>query len=243
MFDFVKDPRHRVEVLMGLLNSIFSCAKTATPQGYLNREQWVEAHDRVVSLLTHVEEPSIQAALNAQAKKTLDGVLTHDEDGGPSALDIERQILPSLVSFLQNLDSELLKAFQNTAHTKFEYLQRIRDENRLLFLCDSVLSFLERYFPSEKSKQARVALLKLEHLYYKHDSLFAKFTTNQESYVPSGPSQQVIAKILQQIIAHGSSKMKVRANLCQAYHHGLHRRFHEGRELLLKTHLGETIHL
>lgn len=37
--------------------------------------------------------------------------------------------------------------------------------------------------------------------------------------------------------------MKVRAALCQAYHHGLHCRFQEGRELLLKTHVGESIHL
>lgn len=37
--------------------------------------------------------------------------------------------------------------------------------------------------------------------------------------------------------------MKVRAALCQAYHHGLHKRFSEGRELLLKTHVGESIHL
>lgn len=37
--------------------------------------------------------------------------------------------------------------------------------------------------------------------------------------------------------------MRVRANLCQAYHHGLHKRYHEGRELLHKTHLSETIHL
>lgn len=184
MLAAVTDNRQRVEILLSLLSSIFASAKTSSPQGYLNRDQWVDAHSRVIALLTHVEDPAIQASLNAQAKRTSEGILSFDEDGGPSALDIERQILPSLISFLQNLDSELLKAFQNVNHTKFEYLQRIKDENALLFACDAALSFMERYFPTEKSKAARIALLKLEHLYYKHDSLYAKFQGNKDSYIP-----------------------------------------------------------
>lgn len=147
------------------------------------------------------------------------------------------------MSFLQNLDSELLKAFQGVGHTKFEYLQRIRDENRFLYLCDSITKFVQSTFPSEKSKIARIALLKLEHLYYKNDSLYTKFTQNGESYIPTQPSISFIESLVQLINASGSSKMKVKAALCQAYHHGLHRRFYEGRELLLKTHVGESIHL
>jgi hypothetical protein len=137
----------------------------------------------------------------------------------------------------------LLKAFQNVSFTKFEYLQRINDENSLLFICDAVMKFIDSYFPTEKSKCARIALLKLDHIYYKHDSLYAKFDRSRGSYIPDGSSETVVARIVQQIHANGTSKMRVRANLSQAYHHGLHRRYNEGKELLLKTHIGETIHL
>jgi hypothetical protein len=70
-----------------------------------------------------------------------------EEIDGESGIDIEKSILPSLISFLLKLDSELLKAFQTIPHVKFEYLQRVRDENLLLFLCDSLFSFVDTNFP------------------------------------------------------------------------------------------------
>ena len=125
-------------------------------------------------------------------------------------------------------------------------MQRIRDENMFLYICDSVSAFLNKYFPSEQLKAARIALLKLDHIYYKNDSLYAKFRsdpTAQGSYIPQKESRILIEELVSLINQKGTSKMKVRAALCQVYHHGLHRRFYEGRELLLKTHVGESIHL
>ena len=53
----------------------------------------------------------------------------------------------------------------------------------------------------------------------------------------------LVEDLVKLINKHGSSKMKVKAALQQAFHHGLHRRYYEGRDLLLKTHVGESIHL
>ena len=53
-------------------------------------------------------------------------------------VEVEKSILPSLANFLEKLDNELLKAYQSIPHTKIEYLMRIRDENKFLFLCDKV---------------------------------------------------------------------------------------------------------
>jgi len=91
-----------------------------------------------------LEDPAVSSAVTVvhRSKSSPDEELV-------STLDIEKSVLPSLVSFLQNFDSELLKGFQNTLHTKFEYLQRIRDENRLLFLCEAVQSYIQRLFPGE----------------------------------------------------------------------------------------------
>ena len=89
--------------------------------------------------------------------------------------------------------------------------------------------------------------MKLEHLYYKNDSLYSKISVsaakNGEQYVPSKESRIVIEELVQTVNNLGTSKMKVKAALCQAYHHGLHKRFYEGKEILLKTHIGESIHL
>ncbi len=148
---------------------------------------------------------------------------------------------------MQKLDSELLKAFQNTPFTKFEYLQRIRDESKLLFLCDDVQAFINQYSSGENSNHSRIALLKLDHLYYKNDTLYTQFKNNnsssEPSYIPNKDSRLVIEELVRIVNNQSSSKMKVRAALMQAYHHGLHRRFYEGKELLLKTHVGDSIHL
>jgi hypothetical protein len=104
--------------------------------------------------------------------------------------------------------------------------------------------------PENNSNTARIALLKLDHTYYKNDSLYVKFkqaaTTNGDSdasYIPEKESRLLIEDLVKIVNKHGSSKMKVKAALQQAFHHGLHRRYYEGRDLLLKTHVGESIHL
>ena len=183
-------------------------------------------------------------------KATLAKVPSGGEDIEYTVIDIEKSIIPSFISFLQKLDQELLKAFQNINHAKFEYLQRIRDENKFLFLCDQVQAFIKQHVPEPNSNTARIALLKLDHLYYKNDSLYLKFkqspangNTDDASYIPEKESRLLIEDLVKLVNKHGSSKMKVKAALQQAFHHGLHRRYYEGRELLLKTHVGESIHL
>lgn len=48
----------------------------------------------------------------------------------------------------------------------------MRDDNKFLFLCDQVQNFLTEH--NDNSKAARVAILKLDHLYFKNDTLFKK---------------------------------------------------------------------
>ena len=52
------------------------------------------------------------------------------------------------------------------------YLHRLRDECILLKQFDATLSFLKNLKESEKV--ARISLMKLEHLYYKNDSIYEK---------------------------------------------------------------------
>ena len=120
-----------------------------------------------------------------------------------------------------------------------------------MFLCDSVQAFIKQHVPDNNSNTARIALLKLDHIYYKNDSLYLKFketaasisSSDDASYIPEKESRVLVEDLVKLINKHGSSKMKVKAALQQAFHHGLHRRYYEGRDLLLKTHVGESIHL
>lgn len=102
MLDFVKDPRQRLEILMNLLNAIFASAKTATATGFLSREAWVGALTHVNSLLVLLNDPNVKTTLTLTSKKSTQAAAS-DEPAfldGNTALDIEKSILPSLVSFL-----------------------------------------------------------------------------------------------------------------------------------------------
>ena len=106
ILEFTKDARQRTEVLLSLVASIFSSAKTATLQGFLTREAWVGAHNHVKALLVLLEDPAVSSQVTVIQKSK-----TSPDEELVSTLDIEKSVLPSLVSFLQNFDSELLKGF------------------------------------------------------------------------------------------------------------------------------------
>lgn len=120
----------------------------------------------------------------------------------------------------------------------------MRDENKFLFLCDSVQKFLAEF--NDHTKVARVAILKLDHLYYKSDTLYAKIKEcpdGKESFIIDNDSKGYINDLVNIINNHGTAKMKLRAALYQIYHLSIHKRFHEARDLLLKTHIVDVIHL
>lgn len=84
----------------------------------------------------------------------------------------DHQILPALVNFVEKLDHQLYHALQNLEQSNIEYLYRLRDECELVKLCDSIMEQLSKY--NEQEKIAKVGLIKLEHIYYKTDSLYER---------------------------------------------------------------------
>jgi len=127
-----------------------------------------------------------------------------------------------------------------------EYLYRLKDECQLIKQCDNVISYLENHEDWEKS--ARIGLIKLEHVYYKHDSLYAR-TKEALKNKPDklaelyflDNSQHDIQTLVNNVMKHCQNKLKIKAILLQVYHHAIHNRFFEARDLVLRTHIHATI--
>ena len=73
----------------------------------------------------------------------------------------ERSVFPSLSTYLERMDETLWKSYQKlgTDPSSINYLQRISDENKLLFLIDETMEFLSTF--DLDMFRARIALIKL----------------------------------------------------------------------------------
>lgn len=108
--------------------------------------------------------------------------------------DTERSVFPSLSTTLERLDENLWKSYQKLAahSSSIDYLQRINDENKLLFLIDDTMEFLDQF--DLDVFRARISLIKLTYLYYKNDSTYTKIKNRIENRV-GGVAEEVAKRV------------------------------------------------
>jgi hypothetical protein len=166
--ELLSEIKLKVNVLVYLVGTLIQTVKTI---GVLAREDWQSTLSRVQQLLKLVQKPSFKKSLMSahahgdQASESVEADLESRD-----RFEVERQVYPSLSNFAECLHDQLWKSFQNASHSSVEYLQRIQDENKLLFLCDDLLTFFRNCDQNEY--QSRVAVIKLIYIYYKNDSIY-----------------------------------------------------------------------
>ncbi len=171
----------------------------------------------------------------------------------------------SLSLFLSRLDEEYNKSLQRISPHSIDYVMRLRDEVKIVEL----LTVFQRYYDrvGSRADAAMLADLRVEHLYYRHDSIVmqvaqateaaaaaAKESEDGRAVSPSPPqpssssnipetasSASNLEQLCTYIYQYGSDRQKTRAMLCHIYHHAIHDRFLDARDLLLMSHLQETI--
>jgi translation initiation factor 3 subunit C len=209
-----------------------------------------------------------------------------------SMTEAERLIIPvvgSLSRHLIRLEEEYTKSLLKISHHSESYIARLRDESKLVSLLESFQAYFERVEQVEAA--AALAQLRVEHLYYRHDSIArlvdkagvfyerygeasllhpacmmaaeetasvaAQSTLDFAQIHPAAAlgkpaveeismEQQdftaIMSTLCQYVYQHGSDMGKTRALVCQIYHHALHDRYTQARDLLLMSHLQETIY-
>lgn len=123
--------------------------------------------------------------------------------------ETERLVFPSLSNFAEGLHEQLWKSFQSLSHSSIEYLQRVTDENKLLFLCDALIQFFKDLDQTEF--QARVSIVKLTYIYYKNDSIYQRIRARLGSKTDTGiylvsKSQEMISALVTLVHKHGLPK-------------------------------------
>ena len=155
----------------------------------------------------------------------------------------------SLLVIIERLDDEYTKLLQHTDSRSTAYLERLKDEKLVCELIVTVQSYLENDVGAHKdSKLCRIYMTRIEHLYYKIDRQLQKenlmeVTQSNEALVAEN-SSELMSKLCSFIYNYSGAdhgRIRTRAILCHIYHHALHDNWFEARDLMLMSHLQETI--
>lgn len=118
----------------------------------LGREEWLLTGKKILQLLVQIDKPSFKRALkkaHSDEEKPNKEKFDIDETNHSlltiNAFEVERSVFPSVSNFIEHLDEHLWKSFQKLDHTDLEYIQRIQDENALLFIVDKVADFFTSF--------------------------------------------------------------------------------------------------
>merc|ERR1719321_2297413 len=178
-----------------------------------------------------------------------------EERPPPQVLNARNATVQSLTAFLEKLDDELFKALQLTDVHTAQYQERLGASVNLITLLKNAVQFHKESKTEDgafrhKGDLSRVGLRLVEHLYYKHDTVniavreavlrAEKLTTEETEAWQRDPSEEIY-ECCTFIHSYGQPREKLRAVLCQTYHHALHGRFYHARDLMQLSGVQESV--
>ncbi|KAG9316530.1 eukaryotic translation initiation factor 3 subunit 8 N-terminus-domain-containing protein [Chiua virens] len=231
----------RIRVLLALVSSRFDYNSSVT--SYMPIDLWLAAEqevDRLISIVAKDSAYSIQE--NTEEYDELEERSPETEPDG-----IVR-IRGSIISFVDRLDDEFTKSLQNIDPHGTEYVDRLKDEKVLYRTICRAQAFYESSHQSEPL--ARVIMRRLEHIYSKPDAvvsaLESTLATSEVSpsftLAASSTTSSLIHALCVHLYKADNSLLRTRAILSHIYHHALHNDFYTARDMLLMSHLQESIH-
>ncbi|ORX37992.1 eukaryotic translation initiation factor 3 subunit 8 N-terminus-domain-containing protein [Kockovaella imperatae] len=158
----------------------------------------------------------------------------------------------NLIGMLENLDNEFTKTLQHTdAHEKgADYIERLREEVPIYTTIVKAQILFEREGWSDAV--ARAIMRRLEHIYAKPDAIVDHFekAVNQDtngltsSITPLHSQRDASALVHSLAVFIYQSEeplLRARAILAHIFSHATHGRYHQARDLLLMSHLQDTV--
>ncbi|XP_059386392.1 eukaryotic translation initiation factor 3 subunit C isoform X1 [Carassius carassius] len=154
-----------------------------------------------------------------------------------------------ILTLVERMDEEFTKIMQNTDPHSQEYVDNLKDESRVCGIIDRLLQYLESKGSTEEV--CRVYLRRIMHTYYKFDykahrrslGLQGETKSEQDQEESEGEDSAIIMDRLCKFIYAKDRTDRIRtcAILCHIYHHALHSRWYQARDLMLMSHLQDNI--
>lgn len=147
------------------------------------------------------------------------------------------KIRSCILTMVERMDEEFTKILQACDAHSTEYVERLRDERIVCKIIEDTQKYLELREASSK-ELCRAYIKRIEHTYYKFDP-----TSKLDDKDPKKEkSQQLMDQLCKYIYAKDvTDRIRTRAILYHVYHHALHDRWFEARDIMLMSHLQDTI--
>jgi len=145
-----------------------------------------------------------------------------------------------ILTVAERLDDEFTKFLKECDPHSNEYVERLKDEVTVTKIIEQVLQYVE--LQGDETEICRVYLRKIDHLYYKFDPNVLKKKQEKEISDVS-TSVEEMDKLCRYIYSKDKTdRIRTRAILSHIFHHALHDNWFQARDLILMSHLQETIH-
>ncbi|KAI8936777.1 Translation initiation factor 3 subunit c [Plenodomus lindquistii] len=250
LFDVSVTDYQRIRVLLTLISTRFDL--TSGTASHMNQEQWKLA-DQELGKLLQILEDSDEIVVIENAEEW------EDDEKLPTITPGEIFRVPgSVVSFIERLDDELTRSLQHIDPHTAEYVERLTDEAllyaqlvRTLVYVESLKKNTSLELPQEPLN--RIVMRRLEHVYFKPSQVITILESNVWKTIPetldseitpraiSNDTASLVQTLCTYLFQNSEGIIRARAMLCQIYFLSLHDQYYKARDMMLMSHLQETI--
>ncbi|KAF2145011.1 uncharacterized protein K452DRAFT_316143 [Aplosporella prunicola CBS 121167] len=248
LLDVAANEYQKVRVLLTLIPTRFDLSSGTGNQ--MSQEQWRLAAQEF-KLLLEILESSNELVVIEGAEEW------EDDDKQPPITDGETFKMPgSITSFVERLDDELTRALQQIDPHTAEYVERLTDETALYAGIARAMLYVETVKDKHQGPQEsinRIIMRRLEHLYFKPAQVVTILEENTWKSMPESLNSSItsrsqasdihslVSTLCTYLFQHSEGIIRARAMLCQIYFLALHDHYYKARDMMLMSHLQETI--
>merc|ERR1719489_194505 len=144
------------------------------------------------------------------------------------------------LSVVERLDEEFVKVLKGCDAHSHEYVDRLKDELKVMEILEQAQVLIDKLGSS--SEMCRIYLKRIEHIYFKFDTKVIQ-QKNGELSAKEETSADLIDRLCKYIYSKDNTdRLRTRAILCHIYHQAIHDNWFEARDLMLMSHLQDSVH-
>ena len=232
LLNYVKDFETKIDLIVGLIKIRFEGTQVIG-ESVMTLDYWQETCGNMCLLL---------AILNEHPTYFIKEGFTEDVRHERKTSEEDYKAQANIISYMELLDLYLNTGLKGEEPKSTLYVQWLRNEVKLLLLAEDVFAYYKR--ANVIQGQTRIAIILLDRLHYKHDSLLQLMrekgnkATGREYYLETNMRGKIEA-LASLVYEHGSEKQQIKAAMYQTFHHCLHDRYYEGKQLFILSRMSQ----